>query len=392
MEDFNETAFVINCRESGLYVQNVSTPETVERLIYTRADLIITGIVMPILLVFGWISNWSFLFVVYRVKYMHTITNLYLVNLAVSDVTFLSFAIGDKLWRFASSDVYLDNVGKDVVDICVMYLFMNAAYFSGQFLISIIAVDRYYAVCKPLQQYKVNTLTRAVTWIVCSWCFAFVLAASMTPGYIIRKTVCILWPDDEKYDEYPHTYVYFATLSDSVKVYVETIQTVPFFVNVIFETVLYVLIINGLHSRVSTRASNGIFGGKLTEIRNQVTRMLIINGVMYILLMSPFQVYSLMTMASTFREARLTRIQLKMFLSIARVLVYSNAVINPIIYSLSSKRYRKAFVRAFSCRGSNFQGGSFCASASYKRRGTQATSVRRTDSISPNESSNSTYF
>ncbi|XP_033117987.1 thyrotropin-releasing hormone receptor-like [Anneissia japonica] len=375
MEHLNETTFLEYCAENNMTLSNISTPAAAESLIYTHVDFIITAVIMPVLLVLGWITNGAFLFVVYRVKYMHTITNLYLVNLSISDVVFLSFAIGDKLWMYATSDVYMDNVAKDVVDICVIYFFKNIAYFSGQFLISLIALGRSYAVCKPLEQYKVNSLTRAMTLLTCTWCFAFILAASMTPGYMGRITKCILWPDDEIYSHYPDTHVYFVAISKAVKVYVEIIQTVPFFVNVIFETVFYVLIIRSLYSRVATRVSNGVNGGKLTEIRNQVTRMLIINGVVYILLSSPFQVYSLMSMLSTFRELRLSQPQLKMFLHIARVLVYTNSVVNPIIYNLSSHQYRQAFFRAFSCRGSKFSGGSFCVSAKSHRGTTTSSST-----------------
>ncbi|XP_033111907.1 thyrotropin-releasing hormone receptor-like [Anneissia japonica] len=382
MENLNETDFLDYCAENNWTLMNLSTPSAAERLIYTDADFVITAIIMPILLVLGWITNGAFLFVVYRVKYMHTITNLYLVNLSISDVVFLSFAIGDKLWRYATSDVYMDNVAKEFVDICMMYLFKNIAYFTGQFLISLVALDRYNAVCRPLQQYKVNSLTRAVSLIVSTWCFALVLAASMTPGYMDRKTKCILWPDDEMYDHYPDTYVYFAPISNAAKVYAEIIQTVPFFINMIFETVLYVLIICTLHSRVTSRVSNGITGGKLTEIRNQVTRMLIINGVVYILLSSPFQVYSLMSVLSTFRDPKLSRPQLNLFLHIARVLVYTNSVVNPIIYNLSSHRYRKAFVRAFSCKGSKSSWASFCMTDTTRRQraGTTATTTSTTSS------------
>ena len=81
-------------------------------------------------------------------------------------------------------------------------------------------------------------------------------------------------------------------------------------------------------------------------MRNQVSRMVILNGAVFFLCQVPFQIYNLYRYSD---GILLTEKQSYSLAWTARLLGAVNASVNPIIYTTASSRYRKAFVFTF-CR------------------------------------------
>ena len=63
-------------------------------------------IFIPLVTAFGICSNFAFIFVVYRVEAMRTITNIFLVNLAIADSSLLIVAFAQYIGSYVYSPVY----------------------------------------------------------------------------------------------------------------------------------------------------------------------------------------------------------------------------------------------------------------------------------------------
>ncbi|KAB5546772.1 hypothetical protein PHYPO_G00075780 [Pangasianodon hypophthalmus] len=139
--------------------------------------------------VFG---NLVVIWIIVAHKRMRTVTNYFLLNLAVSDasmaalntpVNFIYAAHGD--WYFGDAYCKFHN------------FFPVAAVFASIYSMTAIAVDRYMAIIHPLKPRFSATLTRVV--IVCVWGAAVALAfplcfySKTTP--IPKRTLCyVAWP------------------------------------------------------------------------------------------------------------------------------------------------------------------------------------------------------
>ena len=64
-------------------------PEELEESTYSTTSWAFVLIFVPLVAICGILCNIAFIFVVYRVKFMRSITNIYLVNLAIADSSLL---------------------------------------------------------------------------------------------------------------------------------------------------------------------------------------------------------------------------------------------------------------------------------------------------------------
>ena len=81
-------------------------PEELEESIYSTASWIFVLIFVPVVAMFGILCNTAFIFVVYRVKFMRSITNIYLVNLAIADSSLLIAAFSQYIGDYIISPLY----------------------------------------------------------------------------------------------------------------------------------------------------------------------------------------------------------------------------------------------------------------------------------------------
>ena len=70
--------------------------------------IIIIVIFVPLITVFGVVSKFAFIFVVYRVEVMRTITNIFLVNLAIADSSLLVIAFAQYIGSYISHYYMID--------------------------------------------------------------------------------------------------------------------------------------------------------------------------------------------------------------------------------------------------------------------------------------------
>ena len=173
-----------------------------DTIIYLRTeiDIIIPLYIRPILTVIGLLANSAFLFVLYRIPNMRTVTNFYLANLALADGIILVSATGYYLWEYLSSSVYKGIVDGSTV-VCkyllnTLLFVSHFAYFTAVFLVTAVSAERYLALCHPLQHRWLSTKSRAIKVVTMIWFFSIGISSPV----LFRFTpapLCMFRPDDD---------------------------------------------------------------------------------------------------------------------------------------------------------------------------------------------------
>ncbi|XP_063966419.1 neuromedin-U receptor 2-like [Lytechinus pictus] len=340
------------CFEKSYDIYNLSVKYTEENLVKDQVEIIIKSYVLPCVLAFGLFGNLLFLFVVARVRSMRTITNMYLTNLAIADLFYLSVGVGEKLWRYHISPVKDDrtpfgNIG------CVFFPFVvDTTYTASVLLVTMVTVERYYAICKPFWHRRMATRKRTIKLIVATWIVSLCLAAMLIPGHYPMVYRCLIYPDDPKYDGYPSLNGYCSAVKPWLIHLVNGCQNIPFFIAMIVSSFLYTLIIKSLHARVKTDIALNSDRYQLTQVRNSVTKMLLVTGILFFLCLFPYQLctFSLMVAGIISDDAyRKVNDVVEPFWPILQTMMYVNSAMNAYVYGITNARYRQALIKTFDC-------------------------------------------
>ncbi|XP_072171066.1 somatostatin receptor type 5-like [Diadema setosum] len=335
--------------------KNVTTVIHAEQYGYSSAAWGFNAIFLPIMLTLGLLDNCAFIFVVYRVQSMKTITNTYLVNLAVADMMFILFAVVHKVAKIFTSPIQSDDAGIGLGGCMFIFLFLSAAYNSSMCFITAVSVERYNAVCNPLKMHQSQGAKRQTTaLIVCalSWIAAFLVSATFLPSYADYQTTCYSWPNEKPFDNWPTVTRHCRALSLIADSYTSGAQTIPFFITLVVNFVLHYKTLRGLKNAVGRVKGDGARSERDQKIHHQTARMLVVNGVLFFALLSPFEFISLFVMINILVTGGIVipGETLTRYIYIARTLTYINSMSNPIIYTVFCKRYLMAFKQAFGLR------------------------------------------
>ena len=217
---------------------NNSRPVSVAKLqkMFFKKDFhyILLGIVQPILGFFGVTLNACFLVMLFRDKDMRTITNFYLANLAVADSIFLAYnsileLISLYATPYSSDRAFTGQYG------CIYHsIIYYTTFYVALFLVTLVSMDRFLAICHPLSHRKIAGKNRAVKLVISAW----LLALSISIGYYIPITgrnnlMCFkpVPPDPDVPGSFSRCLTYPAIRSrEFYKLGDPIMQIVPFFV------------------------------------------------------------------------------------------------------------------------------------------------------------------
>ena len=330
---------------------NITTLEEVYKTLNDSGDIFAIFVVYPLLLTVGILTNGAFFIVIIRLPRMRTITNIYLVNLAIADVMFLIVAISDKLFHNAMSPVPEDKTYFGLSGCVVVPFIVNCTYFASIFTITLVSVEKFYAICKPLKHRKFSGMNRTIKLIVGAWIVSVVFSCCFIPGMSRLDVVCMNWPANVK--DLPSAVSYCCAIEmwSWFSRVVNFLQTVPFFIAMVMNTILYTKILRTMHMRVGAPPHLAEASGRLVQIRNQVGTMLVANGVVFFLGQMLFQGVSISLAFQHLRdEPLLADWQMQKVTLVARIFSYMNSAINSIVYNIFSSRYRRAFKDTFCWR------------------------------------------
>lgn len=292
---------------------------------------LITIIMYSMVCIVGLCGNSLVIYVVLRYSKMQTVTNIYILNLAIADecfligLPFLLYTMNICSWHFGE---YM----------CKFYMISTSiTQFTSSIFLLIMAADRYIAVCHPIKSQKYRTINIAKLVSVLAW---FVSAILMLPVVLFARSIqhdddinvfsCnIDWPKDYQ----KHTGTTF-TLYTFI---------LGFAIPLTFILIFYVLVIRKLHLVHQKHSSKD-----RKRSHRKVTRLVLTVIAVYVLCWLPHWTSQVSLIIPFTGQRELSRFEILMFLLFG-CLAYSNSAINPILYAFLSDNFRKSFSKAFTC-------------------------------------------
>ena len=310
---------------------------------YTAGQSFLIHVLYPLVATFGFIGNTAFLVVLVYVRQMHTITNFYLGNLCLSDLmTLLTTTINYFREVHGSRGlVKVDNMESTVW--CILNKAVSHVFFYASFgFVTLVSLERFFAVCYPIKYRISNSKARAIKYVTFTWILAIIAAGVISTTWWNVTKFCVVWDIQER-NESATVFSYCDAARPAFSKLHALFESVYFFVTFAISATSYIMIVNRMRKRQIPGASkDSQLQAKTT--RNQVARMVVLNGLVFFLFQVLFQIYNLYTYANTtiFVKREVTSLAWA-----ARLLEGINASINPIIYTAANPKYRQAFHQTF---------------------------------------------
>ena len=337
-------------------ILNLSNPLVAENIFYASTEILFITVVLPLVVLIGVSSNSAFIFVVIRVKRMQTITNAYLTNVAVADMIFVGYSCSAYLVTFTRSPVRDDVFFETWAGCMGNWLTIAVGYFASLMLIALVTIEKYYALCHPLRHMTITGKGRTTKLLVVSWTVGVILAILGCLRYAGIERQCVIWPDAEQYDNKPMVIEFCTSNNPALNIFADITAVVPFVVVFICSLYMYARIIQSLSSRpigekLDSSDRNNSQAVRALRVRNQVARLLIINGMIFFCCQAPYRITQVDNIWLEITGARfMSPAQGGTWTIISRVLILINSCVNPFVYYTSSSYYRSAFKEAFGKR------------------------------------------
>nr|AOV81581.1 allatostatin receptor type C [Carausius morosus] len=289
--------------------------------------LLITQVLCAAVCIVGLLGNSLVIYVVLRFSKMQTVTNMYIVNLAVADecfligVPFLLATMNLRIWPFGSI-------------MCKAYMTTTSInQFTSSIFLTIMSADRYIAVCHPISAPKVRTpliskVVSASAWTASALLMIpiFIYANIMTNENVVSCN--ILWPESENVSSQGAFTLYTFILGFSIPL--------------MLISVFYILVIRKLKTVGPKNKSK-----EKKKSHRKVTKLVLTVITVYVLCWLP---YWLTQMALIFTPPKQCQSRVSITVSLlAGCLSYSNSAMNPILYAFLSDNFKKSFLKACTC-------------------------------------------
>ncbi|XP_045188440.2 QRFP-like peptide receptor [Mercenaria mercenaria] len=340
--------------ESGLSSELDNAPQGMEIPLYIY---ILASLVNAVIFLVGTIGNIFVIVVVIKVRNMRTPTNVFLLNLSAADVLVLLVCQPAGLLEFFGKDRWF--LGELMCKL--VPLMENGVLHVSILTMLAVTFERYHAICHPLKYRMTSTISATVKIIAGIWIFGTIL----TLPFLIMTD----YEDALFYDGSPikvcrtkvnEMWRYCYTIFISVAFF-----ALPLFILIGF----YVCIIKQLMSdKLTSLAQNDRTAVNTLRSRKQVVQMLIFIIVLFFISLFPIRVVSLWLIFTP--TAEVIKIGLEPYLNLmcwVRILMYINSAGNPIIYSLTSTKFKSAFKRVLGRRNSFPQGSVTSTKYIFKR-------------------------
>ncbi|XP_035673141.1 growth hormone secretagogue receptor type 1-like [Branchiostoma floridae] len=334
----------------------------------TEAARLAVTVLYCVIFAVGVAGNILVCVVVWRCLDMRTTTNYFLVNLSLADLLFLLICVPVGLMD--TWIVYPWYLGETM---CYLFPYVELVVFQASILtIAAISVERYFAICRPLQAMYVLTRRRTFIAIALIWLLCLLLCS---PVFTIT-----VFKVEEFHDpnECSPTYLAYGCLSIA-----HTTSAVAYFTTI---TLLFLVFPLGLLCGLYISICRKLYDVPLTESRDcrsqrakmksrrqvcpifpyatvwhlqnnflpfpalcQVVHMLISVVALFFVCLTPHRVLQTWLLLTT--NENIDAELVGSFVVFIRTLVYLNSTLNPVLYTLVSSKFRSALVRTLSGRG-----------------------------------------
>ncbi|XP_059049616.1 neuromedin-U receptor 2-like [Achroia grisella] len=282
---------------------------------------------MLIIFVIGVTGNLLTCIVIYLDKNMHTATNYYLFNLAISDFI-VSFGIlleVDIIWYMRNFYFFQDyDLGNAV---CKIHFFLVVTLWNNGILImTTLAIERYIAIWHPLLLKSTPVLRRVMKTIILIWTIA------------ILETLPELWNVSLiNTDQSPICFVVPTRLA---KVINAVSGLVTFVIPLGIMTFVYSMIAFKVNVRHTSDSRDRIFNHR--NNRSKVNKLIVALTLSFLVCWLPFFALRVLLVMSSSEMLTKFAERWELWLSIASINNWFSIILNPLLFSLMSTKFRRA--------------------------------------------------
>ncbi|KAL3876910.1 hypothetical protein ACJMK2_034691 [Sinanodonta woodiana] len=292
--------------------------------------IMVTSLVGNSLVVLTFITN----------RHMRSTTNVFIVSLAVSDLTFTVTCIPQNIGDVLNNYWQFGRVG------CKMIPFVtNFTVACSSLTLCCVAIDRYYAIVHPLKLNFLQAPKRAAILLAVVWIISF---GASIPYLIIYDTETVT----SKCSEGRHEVCYTPILKGGKEAFdVGFTLVLLFVVPFIFMCVTYGIICCKLWGQptIGVRVPRVHDAG--LRLKRKAIKMLITVMLLFVVCWSPLLVFNAaleeLTLAENMHNISLSNIHWRAYL---KCLALSSCCVNPVVYSFMNEKFKKAFLNLLACR------------------------------------------
>ncbi|KXJ69290.1 substance-K receptor [Aedes albopictus] len=307
------------------------------------------GLVVLLSIFYGTISiiavigNSLVIWIVLTTKQMQTITNMFIANLALADVTIAVFAIP---FQFQAAVLQRWNLPEFMCPFCpfVQLLSVNVSVFT----LTAIAVDRHRAIINPLRARASKNISKFV--ISAIWMMSFALAApTLFALRVVPVSIVSLGETNETYINMTKPFCQVVNFEESEMLLYRYILTlVQYFVPLCVISFVYIQM--ALRLWGSKTPGNAQDSRDMTMLKNKkkVIKMLIIVVALFGICWFPLQLYNILHV--TWSEVNEYR-YINIIWFVCDWLAMSNSCYNPFIYGIYNEKFKREFHKRYPFRG-----------------------------------------
>uniref|UniRef100_A0A8C9TVH3 Galanin receptor 2a n=1 Tax=Scleropages formosus TaxID=113540 RepID=A0A8C9TVH3_SCLFO len=289
-------------------------------------ETVLVSLAFTLIFLVGTVGNGLVLAVLLRSGQMNAkkkTTNLFILNLCVADLCFIVFCVPFQATIYTLEQWVFGSF------LCrAVHFFIFLTMYASVFTLATVSLDRYLAIRYPLRSRELRTPRNALASICCLWGLSLVFSGPYLSYYqqmdLNGSVVCIpVWGPRERQAMDVCTFLFG--------------YLVPVFVL----GLTYARTIRHLW-----RAVDPLEGASESRrAKRKVTKMIIIVAALFCLCWLP---HHLVIMCMWFGHFPLNQTTYALRI-LSHLVAYANSCLNPIVYALVSKHFRKGFRKAFGC-------------------------------------------